>query len=219
MSGDAPENVDRAYCVAAMDALRRLEVNAFHRNEVAREYDRVAHRRWIEGVSVVSLILPALLWVYFLAARTGFAHLHQVPSETAGAIAASVFLFLVVFVAGLILGSSQSFPRVRDRFMPRLRRRFERARGEVDATAQAILAEPVLSDGRIPEQFLSSRMLGVLLRFFDAGQATFLEAAVYMLDSELRNSDYYRNLVPAQTMIAREREAIAADSAGHGSRP
>ncbi|QAY69879.1 hypothetical protein [Xylanimonas protaetiae] len=209
MTGGAAGSKDRAYCVDALDALRRLEANRYRRNEAARELERQARRRWTAWSFGVALVLPVLVWAYFLASEAGFAHLHQFPARTAGVLVASVFLLVVGWVAAAGLGSTRLFAGVRDQAARGPRGLHAREVAAADAAARRILAEPTLSEGRIPDRYLSPRMVSMLLRFFDAGQATFLESAVYMLDAELRGSAHYRNLVPAETTASRERERLA----------
>lgn len=211
MTEAAGENRDRAYCDAALDALRRLEANSFRRNEAARELDRRVQRRGVVYSTVLALILPALTWVWFLATAHGDAEVH---TRTVGIVVISVFLFVVVFAVAMVLGGLKIVTPLRARVLRGLTVQHADELAQIDATARRILAEPPLAEGRIPERFLSTRMVSMLLRYFDAGQASFLEAAVYMLDAELRESAYYRNLVPTQTTVSRERDLLARHAAG-----
>ncbi len=209
---------DSAYCREALDALRRLEENRYRRNEAKRAFDKKVDRRRSAFSTVVALLLPLLVWVYILTARFDTirpSHLgadtFALVTRTFGLLAVNVFMFLIVFAACTYLWDTTVFSPLSALVERSLRPAYLSERAAVDATAREILSEKYFTEGRIPERYLSTQMISLLLRFFDSGQSTFLESAVYMLDRELANSAYYQNLVPKQTLVTVERAQIDAD--------
>lgn len=209
-------NPDRAYCAAALDALHRLEAASRRRNDARRDLERRLARRRMVWTCLAAAVLPVVVWVYLFAVQTGL-----LPAGSDGVAAgvargfalvgASVLVFLLGLTLANALWGTWVFAGLRRWDEARLRAAYLRERDAIDREAEEILAEPALAEGRIPGKFLATNLIVVLLRLFDSGQATFLEAAVYMLELEIENSAYYANIVPARTLVEREREQIAED--------
>ena len=220
MSSPPAAGADRAYCAEALDALARLEKVSRRRNEARRDLERaVAHRR-TRWAGLIALVLPVLVGVYFLLTQLGIFHADgafvgagRLMTRAFGLVTILVLLYLVGFFLVGALWPTRVMRPLREADERRLRSRYLAERAQIDGDAERILAEPVLAEGRIPEKYLAPNLLTVLLRLFDSGQATFLDAAVYMLDMEIATSAYYAHVVPAETLVARERAQIAQDRA------
>jgi hypothetical protein len=224
--GQAPaaDDEDGVYCHQALDALKRLEENSYRRNQARRDFDKKVNRRRTVYSTIVALVLPVIVWVYFLTATPGTVHLSQLGADartlttrTFGLVAVSVFLFLIVFFTCTFFWESTVVRPVRKLVERGLKADYLAERATIDAAARQILSERYFTEERIPEKYLSTQMVSLLIRFFDSGQATFMEAAVYMLDMELANSAYYRNIVPTRTLVAAERAQIAEDEQEGGA--
>ena len=90
-----------------------------------------------------------------------------------------------------------------------LRRQRDAELAELDSTARRLLQERTITEGRVPERFLSTRLVGLAVRLFDTGQADDLETAIYMLGQEIDTTSHYRDLLPAQTIVAKVRRRLA----------
>ena len=151
------------------------------RNDVRRKYEAtIAHRRQV-WAGVVALVLPALLWAYFLLAETGllrpgngYAGTGALLTRGHALCAITLLVFLVGFVLVNALWGTRLLAPLREWDARRQHEPYLRERAQIDTAAEAILAEPVLTEGRIPAKFLTTNLLVILIRLFDSGQATFL---------------------------------------------
>lgn len=225
MSRADSDNEDSTYCYEALAALKRLEENSYRRNEARRRFEKKANRRRTEYSTIIALVLPVAIWAYFLTAESGTVRLDQLGEDVHtmitrgfGLVAVSVFLFLIVFFTCTFVWEAKAATPVKTLFERGLKTRYESERATVDAAAREILSERFFTEDRIPARYLSTQMISLLIRLFDSGQATFMDSAVYMLDTELANSEYYKNIVPAQTLVESERAKIAEGARERGVR-
>ncbi|GAA2178655.1 hypothetical protein GCM10009785_02140 [Brooklawnia cerclae] len=209
-------STDRDYLVATLDALRRLEDVGKARGDLDRDLERrTQHRRTLVS-ALVAAVIPIGIWVFFVAAQVAAARsltegLNMLAVRSIGLVGATVLLFLVVYIICNWLWHSTAVTRLRAVVEKPVRADYLRLRDALDVRSEAILAEPVFADPRIPANFIHPHTVALLLRFFDSGQATFLDAALYMLRQEMANTVYYSQIVPAETAADRERERIAVN--------
>ncbi|WP_028708392.1 hypothetical protein [Propionicicella superfundia] len=209
-------STDRDYLVATLDALRRLEDAGKARGDLEREFVRRSqHRRTLLSALVASII-PIGTWAFFLATQVGASRdlvesLNLLVVRSMGLVGATVLLFLVVYIGCNRLWRSTATGRLRTFVEKPVRAEYLRRRDALDARSEAILAEPVFADPRIPANLIHPHTVTLLLRLFDSGQATFLDAALYMLGQEMANTAYYSHIVPGETPADRERARIAAN--------
>jgi hypothetical protein len=212
-------SADRDYLIATLDALRRLEDTTKARGDLVRDLDRRTQRRRTSVSVIVASIIPIGIWAFFFATHVAAGGVHLLVVRSVGLVGATVLLFLVVYILCNWLWRSPVAARLRAVVENPLRMEYLRRRDALDARAEAILAEPVFARPRIPAHLIHPHTVALLLRFFDSGQAAFLDAALYMLRQEMANTSYYSQIVPAETPAERERERIAANKremADHG---
>jgi hypothetical protein len=216
----ASDNVDRQSCADALDALLRLEGNSRRRNEALRDMDRAIARQRTVITTLAALIIPLVIWAFFAVAEAGATHassfgsgFHDTMMRAFSLIAVTVFIFLIGFFGLGRLWRSRVMAGLRGLAEQSARKRYFQERDRVDDSTRAILSEPVFIAGLIPEEFLSVQMVTLLLRYFDSGQATFMDAAVYMLKAELQHNKHYGGFGVTATIVDKERELLASDAA------
>lgn len=212
------ESKDLRYCYNVLEALKDLEDNVYQRNELERKREKKSAKRRSILAGIIALILPIDLWFFFLHSEMGERHLQSFYVNTVaflirsfGLLALTVFLFLFVYLFIVYLYETRLFAPLKGLTEKDLNKHFQMQKRKVNSESEEILNREILVSCRIPNRYLSIEMISKLTRFFLSGQATFLEAAVYMLDMELENSKYYKHLIPSVTLIGKTKEQLKKD--------
>jgi uncharacterized membrane protein (DUF485 family) len=208
---------DLDYCYASWKLLTDLETNSYARNQCVRDFQEKVNRRESFVSILLALILPVILWGYFLI--NSFSSSGKTPSigenfgnfwtRLLGILMISILLFLIIFLFSRILWTKNSFRFLKNMFESDLKAKLMDKISPIDDEARRIAYRSIFEEGRIPNDFLSAEMLPLLIRYFERKQATTMKEAVYSLELDLKNTGYYGNLLSNDNLLQREKEYLS----------
>lgn len=203
------------YCYVSWELLQELEKNAFSRNECIRAFKKESNDRQSLITSVVALILPIILLGSIVFSNRAASLMYgstgtteNIWTRVVGLLMLSAFLFLIVYMLSKELSKYKAFRPIKKLINQDLEANLRLEVDAIDQRASKIVNDSILKDSKIPEKFLSSEFLLVIIKYMESGQASFIKEAVYALRLDLKNTGYYANIFPKETLLQLEKKYL-----------
>lgn len=206
---------DLDYCYVSWELLQELEKNTFSRNECIRAFKKESNDRQSLIISVVALILPMILLGSIVFSNHAASLMYgstgtteNIWTRVVGLLMLSAFLFLIVYMLSKELSKYKVFRPIKKIINQDLEANLRLEVDAIDQKASKIVNDSILKDSKIPEKFLSSEFLLVIIKYMESGQASFIKEAVYALQLDLNNTGYYANILPKETLLQLEKKYL-----------
>lgn len=206
---------DLDYCYASWMLLTDLEKLSYARNQCIRDFQERTSARKSFISALLALILPLILWGYVLYSVAGNGLLGAgnnfgtLATRLIGMFTISIFLFLIVFMLLRALWARNVLTFLRKIAERKYKAQLWTEVKEIDKKVRHIVNDSEFEDSGIPEEFLSTEILPLLIRYFESGQAVTMREALYSLKLEFQNTDYYANRLLNETLLQKEKAYLS----------
>lgn len=208
---------DLNYCYNSLLLLKRLEKIVYSRNECIRQFNKRQNTRSATVSFSIAFFLPFLIWINLLFFSDGINVIFTLRDgirtlimRILSLVMISLLIFTLIYFVTLHFWKNTSTP-MKKRLERNLRIILVDEINTIDDESKAILSQKELSYSRIPEEYLTSEMLHILIRYFESGQAISLREALYSLDLEIKNTGHYKNLITDDTLLQKEQRYFLSE--------
>lgn len=203
---------DLDYCYASVELLKVLENNAYLRNERIRTFLEQRASRETRIVSLVALLFPAVLLILLFGFPGNFARelisIENFLFRMFSLLMLGLFIFIFCFLLVYHLWHLRLVEPLRKKLTHDLKKELLDDIKKIDEHTESIVQKSLFTQPRVPELYLCTEILPLLIRYFEKGLADFMKEAVYALELELKHTGHYHHLVPRVTFLQRERDYL-----------
>ena len=203
---------DLDYCYASVELLKVLENNAYLRNERIRTFLEQRVSRETRIVSLVALLFPAVLLILLFGSPGNFARelisIENFLFRMFSLLMLGLFIFIFCFLLVYYLWHLRLVEHLRKKLTHDLKKELLHDIKKIDEHTESIVQKSLFTQPRVPELYLCTEILPLLIRYFEKGLADFMKEAVYALELELKHTGHYHHLVPRVTFLQRERDYL-----------
>ena len=203
---------DLDYCYASVELLKVLENNAYLRNERIRTFLEQRASRETRIVSLVALLFPAVLLILLFGFPGNFARelisIENFLFRMFSLLMLGLFIFIFCFLLVYYLWHLRLVEPLRKKLTHDLKKELLHDIKKIDEHTESIVQKSLFTQPRVPELYLCTEILPLLIRYFEKGLADFMKEAVYALELELKHTGHYHHLVPRVTFLQRERDYL-----------
>lgn len=203
---------DLDYCYASVELLKVLENNAYLRNERIRTFLEQRASRETRIVSLVALLFPAVLLILLFGFPGNFARelisIENFLFRMFSLLMLGLFIFIFCFLLMHQLWHLHLVKPLRKKLTHDLKKELLDDIKKIDEHTESIVQKSLFTQLRVPELYLCTEILPLLIRYFEKGLADFMKEAVYALELELKHTGQYHHLVPRVTFLQRERDYL-----------
>lgn len=203
---------DLDYCYASVELLKVLENNAYLRNERIRTFLEQRASRETRIVSLVALLFPAVLLILLFGFPGNFARelisIENFLFRMFSLLMLGLFIFIFCFLLVYHLRHLRLVEPLRKKLTHDLKKELLDDIKKIDEHTESIVQKSLFTQPRVPELYLCTEILPLLIRYFEKGLADFMKEAVYALELELKHTGHYHHLVPRVTFLQRERDYL-----------
>ena len=203
---------DLDYCYASVELLKVLENNAYLRNERIRTFLEQRASRETRIVSLVALLFPAVLLILLFGFPGNFARelisIENFLFRMFSLLMLGLFIFIFCFLLMHQLWHLHLVKPLRKKLTHDLKKELLDDIKKIDEHTESIVQKSLFTQPRVPELYLCTEILPLLIRYFEKGLADFMKEAVYALELELKHTGHYHHLVPRVTFLQRERDYL-----------
>lgn len=203
---------DLDYCYASVELLKVLENNAYLRNERIRTFLEQRASRETRIVSLVVLLFPAVLLILLFGFPGNFARelisIENFLFRMFSLLMLGLFIFIFCFLLVYHLWHLRLVEPLRKKLTHDLKKELLDDIKKIDEHTESIVQKSLFTQPRVPELYLCTEILPLLIRYFEKGLADFMKEAVYALELELKHTGHYHHLVPRVTFLQRERDYL-----------
>lgn len=203
---------DLDYCYASVELLKVLENNAYLRNERIRTFLEQRASRETRIVSLVALLFPAVLLILLFGFPGNFARelisIENFLFRMFSLLMLGLFIFIFCFLLMHQLWHLHLVKPLRKKLTRDLKKELLDDIKKIDEHTESIVQKSLFTQPRVPELYLCTEILPLLIRYFEKGLADFMKEAVYALELELKHTGHYHHLVPRVTFLQRERDYL-----------
>lgn len=203
---------DLDYCYASVELLKVLENNAYLRNERIRTFLEQRASRETRIVSLVALLFPAVLLILLFGFPGNFARelisIENFIFRMFSLLMLGLFIFIFCFLLMHQLWHLHLVKPLRKKLTHDLKKELLDDIKKIDEHTESIVQKSLFTQPRVPELYLCTEILPLLIRYFEKGLADFMKEAVYALELELKHTGHYHHLVPRVTFLQRERDYL-----------
>ena len=203
---------DLDYCYASVELLKVLENNAYLRNERIRTFLEQRASRETRIVSLVALLFPTVLLILLFGFPGNFARelisIENFLFRMFSLLMLGLFIFIFCFLLMHQLWHLHLVKPLRKKLTHDLKKELLHDIKKIDEHTESIVQKSLFTQPRVPELYLCTEILPLLIRYFEKGLADFMKEAVYALELELKHTGHYHHLVPRVTFLQRERDYL-----------
>lgn len=203
---------DLDYCYASVELLKVLENNAYLRNERIRTFLEQRASRETRIVSLVALLFPTVLLILLFGFPGNFARelisIENFLFRMFSLLMLGLFIFIFCFLLMHQLWHLHLVKPLRKKLTHDLKKELLDDIKKIDEHTESIVQKSLFTQPRVPELYLCTEILPLLIRYFEKGLADFMKEAVYALELELKHTGHYHHLVPRVTFLQRERDYL-----------
>lgn len=206
---------DLDYCYASVELLKVLENNAYLRNERIRTFLEQRASRETRIVSLVALLFPAVLLIILVSPSNDIGselvlreNLQGFVLRMFSLLMLGLFIFIFCFLLVYYLWHLRLVEPLRKKLTHDLKKELLDDISKIDEHTESIVQKSLFTQPRVPELYLCTEILPLLIRYFEKGLADFMKEAVYALELELKHTGHYHHLVPRVTFLQRERDYL-----------
>ncbi|WP_205272588.1 hypothetical protein [Lactococcus taiwanensis] len=203
---------DLDYCYASVELLKVLENNAYLRNERIRTFLEQRASRETRIVSLVALLFPTVLLILLFGFPGNFARelisIENFLFRMFSLLMLGLFIFIFCFLLMHQLWHLHLVKPLRKKLTHDLKKELLDDIKKIDEHTESIVQKSLFTQPRVPELYLCTEILPLLIRYFEKGLADFMKEAVYALELELKHTGQYHHLVPRVTFLQRERDYL-----------
>lgn len=203
---------DLDYCYASVELLKVLENNAYLRNERIRTFLEQRASRETRIVSLVALLFPTVLLILLFGFPGNFARelisIENFLFRMFSLLMLGLFIFIFCFLLMHQLWHLRLVEPLRKKLTHDLKKGLLDDIKKIDEHTESIVQKSLFTQPRVPELYLCTEILPLLIRYFEKGLADFMKEAVYALELELKHTGHYHHLVPRVTFLQRERDYL-----------
>ncbi|WP_288596407.1 hypothetical protein [uncultured Lactococcus sp.] len=203
---------DLDYCYASVELLKVLENNAYLRNERIRTFLEQRASRETRIVSLVALLFPTVLLILLFGFPGNFARelisIENFLFRMFSLLMLGLFIFIFCFLLMHQLWHLHLVEPLRKKLTHDLKKELLDDIKKIDEHTESIVQKSLFTQPRVPELYLCTEILPLLIRYFEKGLADFMKEAVYALELELKHTGHYHHLVPRVTFLQRERDYL-----------
>lgn len=203
---------DLDYCYASVELLKVLENNAYLRNERIRTFLEQRASRETRIVSLVALLFPAVLLILLFGSPGNFARelisIENFLFRMFSLLMLGLFIFIFCFLLVYYLWHLRLVEPLRKKLTHDLKKELLDDISKIDEHTESIVQKSLFTQPRVPELYLCTEILPLLIRYFEKGLADFMKEAVYALELELKHTGHYHHLVPRVTFLQREKDYL-----------
>lgn len=127
----------------------------------------------------------------------------NIGTRILGLLMVSVFLYLFIYLILKLLSQHNPLLLIKLKFETNLRTQFISDIKQIDSSSSTLISDLNTEKLRLPENLMSAELIEMLIRYFENGQALTIQEAIYDLRLELKNTGYYSNLLPQETLLAK----------------
>ncbi len=203
---------DLDYCYASVELLKVLENNAYLRNERIRTFLEQRASRETRIVSLVALLFPTVLLILLFGFPGNFARelisIENFLFRMFSLLMLGLFIFIFCFLLMHQLWHLHLVKLLRKKLTHDLKKELLHDIKKIDEHTESIIQKSLFTQPRVPELYLCTEILPLLIRYFEKGLADFMKEAVYALELELKHTGHYHHLVPRVTFLQREKDYL-----------
>ena len=203
---------DLDYCYASVELLKVLENNAYLRNERIRTFLEQRASRETRIVSLVALLFPTVLLILLFGFPGNFARelisIENFLFRMFSLLMLGLFIFIFCFLLVYHLWHLRLVEPLIKKLTHDLKKGLLDDIKKIDEHTESIVQKSLFTQPRVPELYLCTEILPLLIRYFEKGLADFMKEAVYALELELKHTGQYHHLVPRVTFLQRERDYL-----------
>jgi len=203
---------DLDYCYASVELLKVLENNAYLRNERIRTFLEQRVSRETRIVSLVALLFPTVLLILLFGFPGNFARelisIENFLFRMFSLLMLGLFIFIFCFLLMHQLWHLHLVKLLRKKLTHDLKKELLHDIKKIDEHTESIVQKSLFTQPRVPELYLCTEILPLLIRYFEKGLADFMKEAVYALELELKHTGHYHHLVPRVTFLQREKDYL-----------
>lgn len=202
-----PKINDLDYCYAVWQILIHLEKNTFARNERIRSFQKQIQKR--ESLIINFFAFMPIIFLWFKLFHLNIIIPNQshsiinIGTRILGLLMVSVFLYLFIYLILKLLSQHNPLLLIKLKFETNLRTQFISDIKQIDSSSSTLISDLNTEKLRLPENLMSAELIEMLIRYFENGQALTIQEAIYDLRLELKNTGYYSNLLPQETLLAK----------------